>query len=402
MSLCFRKLLLFEIPCSKFDIQNTSFVTLLPGGFRMGVPLIQQYRVASYITKQKLRGQKRYPLVLMLEPLFRCNLACAGCGKIEHPEEILDKTLSVEVCLAAVDECGAPVVSIAGGEPLLHKEMAQIVAGIIRRKKFVYLCTNGLLLKKHLVDYTPSPYLTFSIHLDGNRERHDALVCRQGVFDLAVDAIKSANQKGFRVTINSTLYEGVSAQEAAEFFDFAMGLGIEGVTIAPGFSYERASQQEVFLQRTASKQLFRDIFKLAKGRKWKFNHTTLYLNFLAGNQDYQCTPWGNPTRNIFGWQRPCYLLQEGSHASSFRELIEETDWDRYGTGRNPKCAQCMLHSGFEPSAVNDMLTHPLKALWVSLRGPRTSGPMAPDFSVEGSATASEPCGEKEIEHPAGS
>ena len=338
----------------------------------------------------------------MLEPLFRCNLACAGCGKIEHPEEILDKTLSVEECLAAVDECGAPVVSIAGGEPLLHKEMSQIVAGIIGRKKFVYLCTNGLLLKKHLVDYTPSPYLTFSIHLDGNRERHDAIVCRQGVFDLAVDAIRSAKQKGFRVTINSTLYEGVSAQEAAEFFDFAMGLGIEGVTVAPGFSYERASQQEVFLQRTASKQLFRDIFKLANGRKWKFNHTNLYLNFLAGNQDYQCTPWGNPTRNIFGWQRPCYLLQEESHASSFRELIEETDWDRYGTGRYPKCAQCMLHSGFEPSAVNDMLTHPLKALWVSLRGPRTSGAMAPDFSVEGSATASEPRDEKEIEHRAGS
>ena len=368
----------------------------------MGVPLIQLYRVASYITKQKLRGQKRYPLVLMLEPLFRCNLACAGCGKIEHPEEILDKSLSVEECLAAVDECGAPVVSIAGGEPLLHKEMAQIVAGIIRRKKFVYLCTNGLLLKKHLVDYTPSPYLTFSIHLDGNRERHDAFVGRQGVFDLAVDAIRSANQQGFRVTINSTLYEGVSAQEAAEFFDFAMDLGIEGVTVAPGFSYERASQQEVFLQRTASKQLFRDIFKRAKGRKWKFNHTNLYLNFLAGNQDYQCTPWGNPTRNIFGWQRPCYLLEEESHASSFRELIEETDWDRYGTGRYPKCAQCMLHSGFEPSAVNDMLSHPFKALWVSLRGPRTSGPMAPDFSVECSATASESCDEKEIEHPAGS
>jgi hopanoid biosynthesis associated radical SAM protein HpnH len=230
------------------------------------------------------------------------------------------------------------------------------------------------------VDYTPSPYLTFSIHLDGNRERHDAFVGRQGVFDLAVDAIRSANQQGFRVTINSTLYEGVSAQEAAEFFDFAMDLGIEGVTVAPGFSYERASQQEVFLQRTASKQLFRDIFKLANGRKWKFNHTNLYLNFLAGNQDYQCTPWGNPTRNIFGWQRPCYLLEEESHASSFRELIEETDWDRYGTGRYPKCAQCMLHSGFEPSAVNDMLSHPLKALWVSLRGPRTSGPMAPDFS----------------------
>ena len=349
----------------------------------MPVPLIQQYRVTNYILKQKLQGKKRYPLVLMLEPLFRCNLSCAGCGKIDHPEEILDKQLSIEECLAAVDECGAPVVSIAGGEPLLLKEMDQIAIEIIRRKKFVYLCTNGLLLKRHLEDYTPSSYLTFSVHLDGNRERHDAIVGRQGVFDLAVDAIKTARSMGFRVTINSTLYEGVTAQEAAEFFDFAMGLGIEGITVAPGFSYERASQKEVFLQRTNSKQLFRDIFKIGKNRKWKFNHTNLYLDFLAGNQIYQCTPWGNPTRNIFGWQRPCYLLEDGSHASSFKELIEETQWDNYGVGCNPKCVQCMLHSGFEPSAVNDMLTHPLKALRVSLRGPRTDGPMVPDLSTEG-------------------
>ncbi len=360
----------------------------------MGVPLIQQYRVSSYIFKQRLRGRKRYPLVLMLEPLFRCNLTCAGCGKIEHPEEILEQRLSVKECLSVVDECSAPVVSIAGGEPLLHKDMPEIVRGIIHRKKFVYLCTNGLLLKKHLQDYTPSPYLTFSIHLDGERERHDALVCRQGVFDIAVDAIEAARREGFRVTTNSTLYEGVTAQEAADFFDFLMGLGIEGITVAPGYNYERASQQEVFLKRTASKQLFRDIFKLGKGRKWKFNHTTLYLGFLAGNQTYQCTPWGNPTRNIFGWQRPCYLLEDGDYASSFEELMEETDWDGFGTGRNPKCAQCMLHSGFEPSAVEDMIKHPLKALWFHLRGPRTNGPMAPDLPAEGSGPTSKPSDEK--------
>ncbi len=365
----------------------------------MGVPLIQQYRVSTYILRQKLHGRRRYPLVLMLEPLFRCNLTCVGCGKIEHPEDILDKRLSVEECLSVVDECGAPVVSIAGGEPLLHRDMPQIVRRIIQRKKFIYLCTNGLLLKKHLQDYTPSPYHTFSIHLDGNRKRHDALVCRQGVFDVAVDAIRAARKEGFRVTINSTLYEGVTAQEAAEFFDFAMDLGIEGITVAPGYNYERASHQEVFLKRTASKQLFRDILKIRKGRKWKFNHTNLYLDFLTGNQTYQCTPWGNPTRNIFGWQRPCYLLDQGPYASSFKEHMEETDWDRYGTGRNPKCAQCMVHSGFEPSAVEDTIKHPLKALWVYLRGPRTTGPMAPDLSAEGPGPASKPAEEKT--YPAG-
>jgi len=368
----------------------------------MGVPLIQLYRVSSYILRQKLHGRKRYPLVLMLEPLFRCNLSCAGCGKIEHPEEILDKRLSVEECLSVVDECGAPVVSIAGGEPLLHRDMPRIVRGITQRKKFVYLCTNGLLLKKHLPDYTPSPYLTFSIHLDGNRERHDAMVCRPGVFDLAVDAILAARKMGFRITTNSTLYEGVTAREAADFFEFVMALGVEGITVAPGYNYERASHPEVFLKRTASKQLFRDIFRIGKGLRWKFNHTNLYLDFLAGNQTYRCTPWGNPTRNIFGWQRPCYLLEDGPYASSFDELLEETDWNRYGAGRNPKCAQCMLHSGFEASAVEAMLKHPLKALWVYFRGPRTNGPMAPDLTADGSGPAPEPCTAKETEYPAGS
>ncbi len=344
----------------------------------MGIPLRQSYRVARYILGKRLRGEHRYPLVLMLEPLFRCNLACAGCGKIDYPEEILNRRLSVEECLAAVDECGAPIVSIAGGEPLLHKELPQIVAGIMRRKRFVYLCTNALLLKKRLEDYTPSPYLTFSIHLDGNRERHDASVCQKGVFDRAVEAVRLAVSQGFRVTLNCTLFQGESAEEVAEFLDFARDLGMEGVTISPGFVYEHAPRQDVFLQRHASKQLFRDIFRLGKGRRWRFNHSGLFLDFLAGNQAYQCTPWGNPTRNVFGWQRPCYLLVGEGYAPSFKALMEETDWDHYGVGRNPKCAHCMAHCGFEPTAVNETMAHPIQALRTTLLGPRVQGPMAPE------------------------
>ena len=285
--------------------------------------------------RQRLRGVERYPLVLMLEPLFRCNLACAGCGKIDYSEEILDRRLSLEECMAAIDECGAPVVSIAGGEPLIHKEMPEIVRGFIQRKKFVYLCTNALLLSRHMDDYTPSPYLTFSVHLDGNRDRHDASVCRTGVFDQAVEAIQKAIQRRFRVTINCTLFQGESAEEVADFLDDAMALGVEGVTISPGFSYQHAPRQDVFMQRNASKQLFRNIFRLGKERRWRLNHSSLFLDFLAGNETYRCTPWGNPTRNVFGWQRPCYLLVDEGYAPTFKALIEETDWDRYGTGNNP-------------------------------------------------------------------
>jgi len=347
----------------------------------MGVPFIQQYRIAIYVMGRRLLRKRFYPLVLMLEPLFRCNLACVGCGKIDYPEEILDKRLSVSACLSAVEECGAPVVSIAGGEPLLHEDMPQIVEEIIKRKKFVYLCTNGLLLKNQINKYETSPYFTFSVHLDGNRERHDFSVCREGVFDVAVEGIQYALAQGFRVTINCTLYEGVTAEEMAAFFEFISGLGVEGITLTSGFSYETVPCSEVFLKRTVGKQLFREIFELGKGRGWKFNHTSLYLDFLAGNQTYQCTPWGNPTYNIFGWQRPCYLLNEG-YAGTFRELMEETDWDAYGLGRNPKCANCMLHSGFEATAVIETFDNPLKALMVSLRGPRTNGPMARDLALD--------------------
>ncbi|MEE2982977.1 MAG: adenosyl-hopene transferase HpnH [Pseudomonadota bacterium] len=344
----------------------------------MGVPLLQQVRVGRYILGQKIRGNKQYPLVLMLEPLFRCNLACAGCGKIDYPEEILDKRLSYEDCMEAINECAAPIVSIAGGEPLIHKDMPRIVRGYVRRRKFVYLCTNALLLDRRMGDYEPSPYLTFSIHLDGNRERHDTSVCRDGVYEKCEEVIRNALERGFRVTVNCTLFQGESAEEVADFMDRMMALGVEGVTISPGYSYERAPSQDVFLKRLGSKRLFRDIFELGRGRKWRFNQSSLYLDFLAGNQTYHCTPWGNPTRNVFGWQKPCYLLVGEGYASSFRKLIEETDWKKYGTGINPKCADCMVHSGYEATAVNDTFSNPLKALKVFLRGPRTDGAMAPE------------------------
>lgn len=348
----------------------------------MGVSLRQQARIGAYLIKQKLLGVKRYPVVLMLEPLFRCNLACAGCGKIDYSEDILDKRLSVQECLDAVDECGAPVVSIPGGEPLIHKDMPEIVKGIVQRKKFVYLCTNGLLLSKHLHRYQPSPYLAFSVHLDGLKDKHDASVCRDGVFDRVVEVIKEALGKGFRITINCTLFQNERPEEIAEFLDFCKNLGVEGVTISPGYSYQHAPQQEIFLKRKSSKEIFRKVFELGKGRKWPLNQSGLFLDFLAGNQDYRCTPWGNPTRNVFGWQKPCYLLVDEGYADSFQSLMEETDWDRYGTGKNPKCADCMVHCGYEPSAIEDTLRRPWKALRVALFGPRTKGPMAPDIPIE--------------------
>ncbi len=352
----------------------------------MAVPLRQQFKVGAYVVKQHLMGRKRYPLVLMLEPLFRCNLACAGCGKIDYPDEILNRRLSVDECLAAVDECGAPVVSIPGGEPLIHKEIKQIIEGIIARKKYIYLCTNALLLEKKLHLFEPSPYLTFSVHLDGLREEHDEAVCQEGVFDRAVAAIKLAKSKGFQVNVNATIFEGRKPEEVAAYLDFTTELGVSGVTISPGFAYERAPDQQHFLNRRNTKNLFRDVFRLGAGKKWQLSHSALYLDFLAGNQTYECTPWGNPTRNIFGWQRPCYLLGEG-YAKTFSELMEGTDWSLYGTGNYEKCADCMAHCGYEPTAAADSVSHPFKALMAALRGPRLEGDMAPDISLEGQASA---------------
>lgn len=349
----------------------------------MAVPLIQQYRVGKYIFGKKLKRQERYPLVLMLEPLFQCNLACSGCGKIDQPEHILKQRISVEAALAAVDECGAPMVSIPGGEPLIHKEMPQIVEGILARKKFVYLCTNAILLKKKIDDYKPSPYFTFSIHLDGLKERHDESVCQEGVFEKAIEAIELARDRGFRVNINCTLFDGENPDEVADFFDYVTTLGVEGITVSPGYSYERAPRQDVFLPRSKSKNLFRDIFRNQKKRnsKWRLNHSSLFLNFLAGNETYQCTPWSNPTYNMFGWQKPCYLLVDEGYEPTFKALMENTNWDAYGVGHNPKCDNCMAHCGFEGTAVNDTFAHPIKALMATIKGPRTEGPLAPDLPI---------------------
>ena len=352
----------------------------------MAVPLRQMLRVGTYVVRQRLAGRKRYPLVLMLEPLFRCNLACAGCGKIDYPGEIINKRLSLEECLAAVDECGAPVVSIPGGEPLLHKEIGEIVAGIVARKKFVYLCTNALLLEKRLELFEPTRHLIFSVHLDGLREEHDKAVCQEGVFNRAVAAMKVAIAKGFRVNVNCTVFDGQDPATLAAFMDFARDLGAEGVTISPGYAYERAPDQAHFLSRERTRRLFRVVFARGIGRKWRFSQSLLFLDFLAGNQSLKCTPWGNPTRNVLGWQRPCYLLGEG-FADSFRELMEETDWAAYGTGAYEKCTDCMVHCGYEPSAVNDTLSRPLKAFGVWLRGIRTEGEMAPDIDLSKARSA---------------
>jgi hopanoid biosynthesis associated radical SAM protein HpnH len=348
----------------------------------MAIPLLQKALVGAYIVRKHLSGQARYPLALMLEPLYRCNLACAGCGKIDYPDEILNQRLSTQQCLEAVDECGAPVVSIAGGEPLLHRDMPDIVRGIVARRKFVYLCTNALLMEKKLDQYQPSRFFIWSVHLDGDQQMHDRSVCQPGVYRRAVCAIALAKARGFRVNINCTLFNDAAPQRVAEFFDAVKEMGVDGITVSPGYAYERAPEQEHFLTRSTTKQLFRDILRRGDGgRKWPFSQSGLFLDFLAGNQSYRCTPWGNPARTVFGWQRPCYLLGEG-YAQSFRELMEETDWDAYGTGHYEKCADCMVHSGYEATAVLDTMRRPLAAFKVALSGARTEGEMAAEIPLD--------------------
>ncbi|MGF1544143.1 MAG: adenosyl-hopene transferase HpnH [Parvularculaceae bacterium] len=348
----------------------------------MTVSLHQQIRVGAYVVKQELLGRKKYPLVLFLEPLFRCNLACPGCGKIDYPAPILNQRLSVQECLDAVDECGAPVVAVPGGEPLIHKEIGEIVAGIVKRKKFVSLCTNALLLEKKLDLFKPSPFLFFSVHLDGLEEEHDKAVDQKGVFKKAVEAIKAAQERGFQVNVNATIFDNMTAEQVADYLDFATDLGVN-ISISPGYAYERAEDQESFLSRQKTKQLFRDVFQLGKdrGRTWNLSHSMLFLDFLAGNQEYLCTPWGSPTRNVFGWQKPCYLLGEG-YVSSFKELMETTDWDKYGTGKYEKCANCMAHCGYEPTAAMDAIRNPMKLFKLkNIFSIKTEGPMAPEIDL---------------------
>jgi hopanoid biosynthesis associated radical SAM protein HpnH len=350
----------------------------------LSISLHEALAVGAYVVRQHLAGRKRYPLVLMLEPLYRCNLACAGCGKIDYPDPILNQRMSVADALGAIDECGAPVVVMAGGEPLLHKDLPEIVRGAIARRKFVTVCTNALLLEKVIDQYQPSRYFNWSVHLDGDREMHDKSVCQAGVYDRAVSAMRAARQRGFRVNINCTLFNGADPERVARFFDDVKALGVDGITVSPGYAYERAPDQQHFLNRTATKELFRSIFRRARdgrgAKSWPLFQSSLFLDFLAGNRSYHCTPWGNPTRTIFGWQRPCYLLGEG-YARTFKELMETTDWDRYGVGNYEKCADCMVHSGFEATAVADAIRSPWKLVKLSLTGVRTEGPMAPDIPL---------------------
>jgi hopanoid biosynthesis associated radical SAM protein HpnH len=311
------------------------------------------WTVATYVLRQKLRGRRRYPLVLMLEPLFRCNLACAGCGKIQYPGHVLRRHLTVEQCLAAVDECGAPMVSIPGGEPLMYPDIGRLVRELVARRKYVYLCTNAILLKEKLEEglFSPSRYLSFSVHMDGVEADHDEAVCREGVYRQAVEGIREALRRGFRVTTNSTLFDGASPERMRRFFDEMMDLGVEGMMLSPGYSYAKAPDQEHFLRRQKTHALFSAILT-ERAPRWKFNQSPLFLRFLMGKLDLECTPWGMPAYNLFGWQRPCYLLQEG-YAQSFRELLETTRWEGYGRASgNPKCRDCMVHCGHETSAVD--------------------------------------------------
>ena len=351
----------------------------------MTLPISQVLRIGGHAIKNQLSGGK-YPLVLMLEPLLRCNLACKGCGKIDYPDAILNRRLSFEECMAAIDECGAPAVSIAGGEPLLHRDLPRIVEGYIARKKFVILCTNALLLKKKIADYRPSSFFTWSIHLDGDQAMHDKSVCQDGVYDTAIEAIDLALGKGFRVQINCTVFNDADPERLAAFLDLMAEKGVE-TTISPGYAYERAPDQQHFLNRTRTKTLFRDLFRRGNGGKaWKFTNSPLFLDFLAGNRNYACTPWSMPLRTVFGWQKPCYLVGEG-YVGSFRELMEDTDWDDYGVGKYEKCSNCMVHCGFEGTAAADSMRRPVEFLKVALGGVKTEGPMVADVDLSGARSA---------------
>jgi hopanoid biosynthesis associated radical SAM protein HpnH len=317
----------------------------------MPVPLRQTLRMGAYLATQKLRRRERFPLIVELEPLFQCNLACAGCGKIQHPEHLLRRRMPVEQAVGAIEECGAPMVSIAGGEPLIHPEIDAIVRELIARRKFVYLCTNALLMERKLELFTPSPYFSWAVHMDGLRERHDDSVCREGVFDKAVAAIRAAQAAGFRVTTNTTVFTHDSPDSVRRVLDFLNDeLEVDQMMISPAYAYERAPDQEHFLGVRETRELFRATFADGRRRRWRLNHSPMFLDFLEGKVDFQCTAWGIPSYSLLGWQRPCYLMADG-YARTYEELLRTTDWEAYGRGRDPRCENCMAHCGYEPTAV---------------------------------------------------
>ncbi len=317
----------------------------------MPVPMRQAARMGAYLMEQKLRGNDKYPLIVELEPLFQCNLACEGCGKIQHPVHELKRRMPVDQAIGAIDECGAPMVSIAGGEPLIHPEIDEIVRQLVARKKFVYLCTNALLLEKKLHLFEPSPYFAWAVHMDGLRERHDDSVDREGVFDVAVAAIRAAKAAGFRVTTNTTFFTHDTPETVRSVLDFLNDdLEVDQMMISPAYAYEKAPDQEHFLGVRQTRELFKAAFGDGRRKRWRLNHSPVFLDFLEGKTDLQCTAWGIPSYSLFGWQKPCYLMADG-YVSTYKELIETTDWDAYGRGRDPRCDNCMAHCGYEPTAV---------------------------------------------------
>jgi hopanoid biosynthesis associated radical SAM protein HpnH len=317
----------------------------------MAMPMRQNLRLGAYLAKQKLGGNPKFPLVMELEPLFACNLKCAGCGKIQQPHTVLKQRMSVEQAVGAVEECGAPIVSIAGGEPLMHKEIDEIVRQLLARKRIVMLCTNAVLLPKFLHKFTPHPDFSWMVHIDGLKERHDESVCKDGVFDQAVDAIKQAQAAGFRVMTNTTFFSTDTPEDVIDVLDYLNDeLGVDNMQLSPGYAYEKAPDQEHFLGVEQSRKLFSEAFDDGRRKKWRLNHSPLFLDFIEGKVDFECTPWGIPSYSLLGWQKPCYLLADG-YAKSWQEYIEETDFKAYGRGNDSRCNNCMAHCGYEPSAV---------------------------------------------------
>jgi hopanoid biosynthesis associated radical SAM protein HpnH len=336
----------------------------------MSIPVRQSIRIGSYLMQQKLRRRDKFPLIVELEPLFACNLACAGCGKIQHPADVLRQRMPVEQAVAAIEECGAPMVSIAGGEPLMHPQIDVLVNELVRRKKYIYLCTNALLLRKRIdrFDFRPSRYFSFAVHIDGLRERHDQSVCKEGVFDEAVEAVRELKRRGFRVTSNSTFFTHDSPQSVIEVLDYLNDdLQVDQMMISPAYAYEKAPDQEHFLGVNQTRELFRKVFADGRRRRWRLNHSPLFLDFLEGKVDFDCTAWGIPSYSLKGWQRPCYLMGD-SYTTTYRELVEETDWSKYGRGRDPRCANCMAHCGYEPTAVLATLGSLRESIRAATRG----------------------------------
>jgi len=311
----------------------------------------QSLRLGGYLFKQKLLRREKFPLLVELEPLFACNLACAGCGKIDHPASVLKQRMPVEQAVGAIEECGAPMVSIAGGEPLMHKQIDEIVRQLLDRNKIVFLCTNAVLLPKHLHKFKPHRNFAWMVHIDGLRERHDASVCKDGVFDQAVEAIRQAKAAGFRVMTNTTFFDTDTPQDVIDVLDYLNDdLEIDNMQISPAYAYERAPDQEHWLGVDQTRELFAKAFSDGRRKKWRLNHSPLFLDFLEGKVDYKCTAWAIPSYSLKGWQRPCYLLDDG-YVSTYKELIDDTNWDDFGRGKDSRCDNCMAHCGYEPTAV---------------------------------------------------